>query len=222
MPPNWIWRGCILAGISPSKTEGAVEEVDSSACSAGPGASGSLDSWGGGWEMVADGVWWTFLWGGGAGTWRNVTLLPSEAHKNPQPLSLPLPLPSSPGHRPPNTVPPFLISGLPPIGCPPFSVDPAPRRWKSTGVEMWKEVESHMKTPKEGKEINSPVAEAPMPLPWVKQEAPHLHPATQSLHVLLFLGSVYHYLLTGGLICPRKKGERHMSGMCKEKKIICI
>ena len=64
--PYWMQRGCILAGIFPSKTKGAVEEVDSSACSAGPGASGSLDSWGAGWEMVADGVWWTFLWGGGA------------------------------------------------------------------------------------------------------------------------------------------------------------
>ena len=66
MPPNWMQRGCILAGISPSKTEGAVEEVDSSACSAGPGTSGSLDSWEGRWEMVADGVWQAFFWGGGA------------------------------------------------------------------------------------------------------------------------------------------------------------
>ena len=28
-----------------------------------------------------------------------------------------------------------LISGLPPIGCLPFSVDPATKRWKSTEVE---------------------------------------------------------------------------------------
>ena len=46
MPPNWIQRGCMSAGISPSKTEVAVEEVDSRACSAGTEASGSLDSWG--------------------------------------------------------------------------------------------------------------------------------------------------------------------------------
>ena len=32
----------MLAGISPSKTEGAVEEVDSSACSVGMEASGSF------------------------------------------------------------------------------------------------------------------------------------------------------------------------------------
>ena len=44
MPPNWMHRGYMLAGISPSNTEGTVEEVDSSACSAGTEASGSLDS----------------------------------------------------------------------------------------------------------------------------------------------------------------------------------
>ena len=62
--PNWIWRGCMLAGISPSKTEGAVEEVDSSACSVGTEASGSLDSWGGRWEMKEEGAWQVFLGGG--------------------------------------------------------------------------------------------------------------------------------------------------------------
>ena len=77
------------------------------------------------WQMGCDGLSFEEV---GLVTWRNVTLLPSEAHKNPPPLSLPLPLPSSPSHRPPNAVPPFLVSGLPPIRCPPFSVDPAPRR----------------------------------------------------------------------------------------------
>ena len=64
MPPNWIWRGCMLAGIAPSKTEGAVEEMDSSACLVGMEASGSLDSWGGRWEMVEEGAWQDFLGGG--------------------------------------------------------------------------------------------------------------------------------------------------------------
>ena len=64
----------------------------------------------------------------GLGIQRNITLLPSEAHRNPPPLNLPLPLPSSPSHQPPNTVPQSLISGPPPIGCLPFSVDPAPKR----------------------------------------------------------------------------------------------
>ena len=59
-------RGCILASISPSRTGGAVKEVDSGLCSAGPGDLGSWDSWGGRWEMVADGVWQTFLGEGGA------------------------------------------------------------------------------------------------------------------------------------------------------------
>ena len=63
MPPNWILRGCMSAGITPSKTEGAVEEVDSSACSAGTEASGFLDSWGGRWEMVERGAWQDFLGG---------------------------------------------------------------------------------------------------------------------------------------------------------------
>ena len=88
----------------------------------------------------ADGRWWQMGCDGfsyeevGLGIWRNVTLDASETHKNPLPLSLPLPLPSSPSCQPPNTVPLSLISGLPPIGCPPFSVDPAPKRWKRTGV----------------------------------------------------------------------------------------
>ena len=75
----------------------------------------------GGW-VVAD-----FLMRRGAGVQRYVTLLPPEAHRNPPPLSLPPMLPSSPSPQPPNAVPPSLISGPPPIGCQPFSVDPAPK-----------------------------------------------------------------------------------------------
>ena len=63
MPPNWIQRGCMSAGISLS-TEGAVDEVDFSALSVGTEASGSLDSWGGRWEMVEEGAWQVFLGGG--------------------------------------------------------------------------------------------------------------------------------------------------------------
>ena len=64
IPPNWIQRGCMLAGISLSKTEGAVEEVDSSASSVGTEASGSLGSWGDRWEMIEEGALWVFLGGG--------------------------------------------------------------------------------------------------------------------------------------------------------------
>ena len=78
--PNWIWRGCMWAGISLS-TEGAVEEVDSNACSVGTEASGSRV------PERADGKWWRR--GCGMFSWeevkmwveRSVILLPSEAHK---------------------------------------------------------------------------------------------------------------------------------------------
>ena len=73
-----------------------------------------------------------------------------------------------------------------------------------------------METQKEGTEINSLLAEAPMPLPAVEQDAPQLHPTMQSSHVLLFLGSRSHCLLIGGLICPRKKRGETWSGMSKE------
>ena len=75
--------------------------------------------------------------------------------------------------------------------------------------------------PKEGKEINSLLAEAPMPLPPVEWEAPHWHPTAQSLHILLFLGSRSHCLLISGLIWPRKrKGETQEWDVQKEKKYI--
>ena len=63
-----------------------------------------------------------------------------------------------------------------------------------------------METQEEGKEINSLLAEAPIPLPPVKWEAPHLHTTMQSIHILLFLGSRSLYLLISGLICQRKNG----------------
>ena len=59
---------------------------------------------------------------------RNVTLLPSEAHRNPPPLNSPPPLPSSPIPQPPSAVPPSPICGPLPVGNQPFSVDLAPER----------------------------------------------------------------------------------------------
>ena len=64
----------------------------------------------------------------GLGIWRNVTLLPSEAHRDPPPLDLPLPLPSSPIPQPPSTVSPSPICVPLPIGNHPFSVDLPPER----------------------------------------------------------------------------------------------
>ena len=57
-------RGCMWAGISSSKAGGTVKEADSSACSAGAEASGSLDSWECSWEMVVEGAQQVFLGGG--------------------------------------------------------------------------------------------------------------------------------------------------------------
>ena len=73
------------------------------------------------WQMGCDGIPYEEV---GLGIWRNVALLPSEGHRNPLPLNLLPPLLSSPSHQPPNAVLLSLISGLPPIGCLPFSVDP--------------------------------------------------------------------------------------------------
>ena len=64
----------------------------------------------------------------GLGIWRNVTLLPSEGHRNPPPLNLPLMPPSSPIPQPPSAVLPSPICRPPPIGNQPFSVDPAPEK----------------------------------------------------------------------------------------------
>ena len=93
--PQLNAKGLHIAGISSSETEGAVKEVNSSTCMAGPGASGSWDSWGVG------GRWWQMESGRlsygdvGLRTQRNVILLPSGAHKNPSPLRLPLLPPTS-------------------------------------------------------------------------------------------------------------------------------
>ena len=64
----------------------------------------------------------------GLGIWRNVTLLPSEAHRNPPPLNLPLPLPSFPVPQSPSIAPPPPVCGPPPSGNQPFLVDPSPER----------------------------------------------------------------------------------------------
>ena len=83
-----------------------------------------------------DGRWWWMGCGRssceevGLGIWRNVTLLPSKAHRNPLPLNLPLLLPSFPIPQSPSTTPPPPICGPPPSGNQPISVDPAPERWK--------------------------------------------------------------------------------------------
>ena len=62
--PPTEYKGIACWQESLSKTEGAVEEVDSSACSVGTEASGSLDSWGGRREMVEERAWCIFLGGG--------------------------------------------------------------------------------------------------------------------------------------------------------------
>ena len=55
MPLSWMWRGCIWAGISSSEAGGTAREAE---------ASGSVDSWEGRWETVAEGAWQAFLGGG--------------------------------------------------------------------------------------------------------------------------------------------------------------
>ena len=78
--------------------------------------------------MVADGVWQIFLWEVGLRIWRKATLLPSEAHRNPPPLILPLLPPSSLAHGTPDAELQPLISG-PPLEEHPLSlVSPVPRR----------------------------------------------------------------------------------------------
>ena len=70
MPPNWRWRGCMWVGRATSEAGEAAAETGSNACfssfAAGSETSGTASpgSWGGGWEIVVDGVWQTFLdWG---------------------------------------------------------------------------------------------------------------------------------------------------------------
>ena len=72
MPPTFRQRGIMWTGMATSKTWETAEEGASSASpipsTAGAEASGSipLDSWGGGLDMVAVGVWLHLLGGGGA------------------------------------------------------------------------------------------------------------------------------------------------------------
>ena len=112
------------AGMSSSEAGGTGGETAFIAWSSGSGTSGSVDSWGG--------RWWQMGFGRlsyeevGLGIWRNVTLLPSEAHRNPLPLNLAPMLPSSPIPQLPSAVPPSPICW--PVGNQPFPVDPAPER----------------------------------------------------------------------------------------------
>ena len=64
--PSWMWRGCILVGITSSEAGGTAGEADYIAWPAGSETSGPVDSWGGRWKTVVDGLWQTFLWGGEA------------------------------------------------------------------------------------------------------------------------------------------------------------
>ena len=113
MPSNWIQRGCMSAGISPSKTEGAVEEVDSSAWSAGTEASGSLDSWGGRWEMVEEGAWQDFLGGGEDVGREECNTAPLRSPYNPPPLNQSPPPRSSLTPPSPDAGPCFPVCMLP-------------------------------------------------------------------------------------------------------------
>ena len=65
-PPSWMWRGCILAGITSSEAGSTAGEADCIAWPAGSETSGPVDSWRGRWGTMVDGVWQTFLWGGEA------------------------------------------------------------------------------------------------------------------------------------------------------------
>ena len=78
--------------------------------------------------MVVDGVWWTFLGEVGMRIWRNVTLLPSEVHRKPSPLILPLLPQSFLAHGTPDAELWPLISGPPLKEHPLSSVSPVPRR----------------------------------------------------------------------------------------------
>ena len=79
VPPTWIQRGCMWAGMASSGAGGAAGEVGPVAWSAGSETSGHVDSWGGGWEMVALGAKQGFFKGGwdGWGWEHDVTLLKS-------------------------------------------------------------------------------------------------------------------------------------------------
>ena len=82
----------------------------------------------------ADGRWWWMGYGRFScegvrlRIGRNVTLLPSEAHRNPLPLNLPLLLPFFPIPPSPGAGPLSPICRPPPSGNQPFSAGPAPER----------------------------------------------------------------------------------------------
>ena len=79
MPPNWILRGCMWAGMASSTAEGAAGETGPVAWPAASETSGPVDSWGGGWEMVALGAKWGFFKGGWDGRGRECNVTPLKS-----------------------------------------------------------------------------------------------------------------------------------------------
>ena len=95
--PNWRQKGCMRVGRASSEAGETASNVCFASFIAGPVAlvTGHVRSWGGGLEMVVDGEWQAFLWGGGAEVMEGRDMAPSEAHKDLPPLILPPPLQSS-------------------------------------------------------------------------------------------------------------------------------
>ena len=134
MPPSWMQRGCMWAGISSSEAGGTAREADSSAwpcrsrdfrsCGLLRGQMG--DSGRRGMASLLRGRWG--MWAG-----KSVILLPSEAHRNPLPLNQPLLLPFllallflSTGLSPPVCEPPCIMSW-------PTSANPTPAKKDQKG-----------------------------------------------------------------------------------------
>ena len=144
MPPNCRQRGVMLVGIPTSKACDTAEEGDSSANSTslttGAETSGTVSSgsWGGGLEMVADGVWQHFLGWVGWRTQGNEIWLPPGAHINPMPLILPLLIQSY-------VTLPFPVAGPPPSMHLLFLANPDPEKkeWglsqrSNLSTELWR------------------------------------------------------------------------------------
>ena len=121
-------------GSPPLKLGVTAGEADFIVWSTGSGTTGPVDS-----VMGTDGRWWWMRYGRfscegvGLRIGRNVTLLPSEAHRNPPPLNLPLPTsifpnPSVSRHLA-STV--WNLCRPPPSGNQPFSAESNP--WKIKG-----------------------------------------------------------------------------------------
>ena len=203
--PNWIWRGCMSAGISPSKTEGAVEEVDSSACSAGTEASGSLDAWGGRWEMVEEGAWQDFLWGGEDVGREECDTAPL---RSPYKSSASEPVTTTSIFSNPSvstcwaSLSSLFASSCSELAC--FSrFSPYKRKKKKgyKGIALEKVTWSYKK---EGR-INLPLSTAPMPPLWVGLGNPPPGPNSIKYQYLLFLCWQFWSLLLSRIIC--QEGE---------------